>query len=248
MIRLLQSELVKMWTTRSTKLVIAAAVLLPLVVHLLVVTFAFSSGRMNDSVVFMVASSAPLVSLLLGVLGVLCSTQEYSQGTIRITLVATPHRFQVFVAKVMTMVSISIAAVTALILGVMVPAPFILNARGINFELIGNDARGIPSFFLLAGLMSVLGLSLGLIFRSAPGAISSILIWPTIVEGLIIGGLSAAINKDLFRWAPIQNGFELISKSTNADQNSWPVALVYFGSFVLVFVVLGAALFQRRDA
>ena len=227
MIGVLKSELFKLRTTRATKIVVICSVVLPAIIFSLTSMFAFSNGEVGDSLASMVGNFAPLTGLLLGVVGVLCSTQEYSQGTIRITLVATPNRLKVFVAKLLTTLVVSIAS-----------------------ALIGSDIRVLFSAVILSAFLSILGLSLGLIFKSSPGAISALLLWPTILEGMVFGLLSLAFkDSNLFKFAPIQgNGFKLVSTFFNSDENSWLTSLTYFSAFVSVFVVVGAVLFSRRDA
>lgn len=248
MLRTFKSELFKMSTTRANKVLVGFAVLLPIVVYVLTLIYAFDGGVMESSAIVSIASSAPLVALLLGVVGVMCATQEYSQGTIRITLVATPNRQRVYVAKLLTTVAVA-AISTAVLVGVsLLATSIVLNIRGVQFSLIGEDVRVFLSFFLLTTLVSVFGLSLGLMFKSGPGAISAVLLWPTIAEGMVFGLLSAATNKNFFRWAPIQNGFQLVSDSRMDDTNSWTVSLLFFCGFIAIFVALGTVLFSRRDA
>jgi hypothetical protein len=104
------------------------------------------------------------------------------------------------------------------------------------------------STVILSAFLSILGLSLGLIFKSSPGAISALLLWPTILEGMVFGLLSLAFDKNLMKFAPVQgNGFRLIAQYTD-ESNSWLVSLTYFSAFVAVFAVLGTVLFSRRDA
>jgi hypothetical protein len=218
------------------------------IIYILTLFFAFNEGAMGSPAIVNIASGAPLVALLLGVVGVMCATQEYSQGTIRITLVATPHRSRVYVAKLLTTLFISVISTTMLLVISLLATPLILNSRGVKFELIGNDARVVASFFLMTVVVSLFGYSLGLIFKSGPGAISSVLLWPTIAEGMVFGLLSVVTDKNVFRWAPIQNGFQLVSEFQMEDSNLWSVSLLLFGGFVAVFVVAGATLFIKRDA
>jgi hypothetical protein len=243
-----RSELFKMTTTRATKILLGFAVLVPVIIYILTLFFAFNEGVMGSPAIVNIASGAPLVALLLGVVGVMCATQEYSQGTIRITLVATPNRSRVYVAKLLTTLFISVISTTMLLVISLLATPLILSSRGVRFELIGNDARVVASFLLMTTIVSVFGFSLGLIFKSGPGAISSVLLWPTIAEGMVFGLLSVATQKNVFRWAPIQNGFQLVSEFQNIDNNSWSISLLLFGVFVAVFVVAGASLFMKRDA
>lgn len=249
MIGVLKSELFKLRTTRATKIVVICSVVLPALIFSLTSMFAFSNGEVGDSLASMVGNFAPLTGLLLGVVGVLCSTQEYSQGTIRITLVATPNRLKVFVAKLLTTLVVSIASALLMLLLCLLPSQVILSTRNVTFELIGSDLRVLFSAVILSAFLSILGLSLGLIFKSSPGAISALLLWPTILEGMVFGLLSVAFDNNMMKFAPVQgNGFRLIATYVGTDENTWLVSLTYFSAFVAVFAVLGAVLFTRRDA
>jgi len=249
MIGVLKSELFKLRTTRATKIVVICSVVLPAIIFSLTSMFAFSNGEVGDSLASMVGNFAPLTGLLLGVVGVLCSTQEYSQGTIRITLVATPNRLKVFVAKLLTTLVVSIASALLMLLLCLLSSQVILSTRNVTFELIGSDIRVLFSAVILSAFLSILGLSLGLIFKSSPGAISALLLWPTILEGMVFGLLSVAFDNNMMKFAPVQgNGFRLIATYVGTDENTWLVSLTNFSAFVAVFAVLGAVLFTRRDA
>jgi heme/copper-type cytochrome/quinol oxidase subunit 4 len=65
---------------------------------------------------------------------------------------------------------------------------------------------------------------------------------------MVFGLLSVATQKNVFRWAPIQNGFQLVSEFTMEDNNSWNISLLLFVAFVAIFAVVGASLFMKRDA
>ena len=249
MIGVLKSELFKLRTTRATKIVALCAVGLPAIIFGLTSLFAFTNGEVGDSLTSMVGNFAPLTGLLLGVVGVLCSTQEYSQGTIRITLVATPNRVKVFVAKLLTTLVVSVASASLMLLLCVVPSALILSFRDVEFVSIGSDTRVLFSSVILSAFLAILGLSLGLIFKSSPGAISALLLWPTIVEAMVFALLSVAFDNNMLKFAPMNgNGFRLIATYTNTEENTWLVSLTYFSAFVAVFAVLGAVLFTRRDA
>lgn len=245
----LRSELFKLRTTRATKVVVLSAVILPSIIVVLTAVFGFDNDQGNQTLLAFAAGSTPLVGLLMGVVGVLCSTQEYSQGTIRITLVATPQRWKVLVAKVVTVLITAVAATAALLVLSIIPSQIILNSRDIAFETVGADVRILFSMFILTIWLAQLGLFLGLIFKSSPGAISALLLWPTIIEGLIFALLSLAFEGNIMRFAPVQgNGFSLVIVGRAANENSWLLSLGYFTAFVTIFVVLGSLLFSRRDA
>jgi hypothetical protein len=227
---------------------VLCSIALPAIIFILTSMFAFSNGEVGDSLASMVGNFAPLTGLLLGVVGVLCSTQEYSQGTIRITLVATPNRQKVFIAKFVTTLVVSAASSILMLLLCLVPSQLILSSRNTDFVTIGSDVRILFSTVILSAFLSILGLSLGLIFKSSPGAISALLLWPTILEGMVFGLLSVAFDRNMMKFAPVQgNGFRLIARYAD-ESNSWLVSLAVFSAFVAVFAVLGAVFFSRRDA
>lgn len=249
MIGALRSELFKLRTTRATKIVVLSAVFLPSLITVLTAVFGFNSVSPEESLISFVGGSAALVGLLMGVVGVLCSTQEYSQGTIRITLVAIPQRVKVLLAKVLTVFITSALATAVLVALSVVPSQFILNSRDIKIETIGTDIRVLLSIFIVTVFLAELGLFLGLLFKSSPGAISALLLWPTIIEGLIFALLSLAFEGNILRFAPIQgNGFSLVNHARDIDENSWLLSLGYFSAFIAIFVVLGSIFFARRDA
>jgi ABC-type multidrug transport system permease subunit len=164
-------------------------------------------------------------------------------------LVATPQRYKVLLAKLFTVIIVSIGATASVVLLSIIPSSFILNSREIDIEIMGPDARIILSMFIIITIMSLLGLFLGLLFKSSPGAISALLLWPTIIEGLIFALLSLAFEGNLLRFAPVQgNGFSLTNEFRSPDDNSWLLSLGYFSAFVAVFVILGTIFFSRRDA
>jgi hypothetical protein len=238
-----------MRTTRATKLVLATAIILPSIIFVLTSLFGFSNGNSSSSLAALVGGSSVLVGLMMGVVGVLCSTQEYSQGTIRITLVATPQRYKVLLAKLFTVIIVSVGATTSLIALSIIPSRFILESRDIDIDIIGPNVRIIFSMFIVITMLSLLGLFLGLLFKSSPGAISALLLWPTIIEGLIFALLSLAFEGNLLRFAPVQgNGFSLVNEFRYPEDNSWLLSLGYFSAFVAVFAILGTVFFSRRDA
>lgn len=244
-----RSELFKLRTTRATKVVWLSAVILPSIIFVLTAIFGFNNDFVDRTLIWYLGSaSSALVGLLMGVVGVLCSTQEYSQGTIRITLVATPSRSHVIVAKFLTVLWMTILGTAALITLSLVPAIAIMNARDLSFSVLGSDIRILFSMFLLTIGLGQLGLFLGIIFKSSPGALSALLLWPTIIEALIFGLLSLIFDDARLRFAPIQgNGFSLVADRYPED-NSWAMSLGYFYGFIAIFVMLGVIVFRRRDA
>ncbi|HEY1915433.1 MAG TPA: hypothetical protein VGH27_07640 [Streptosporangiaceae bacterium] len=131
--------------------------------------------------------------LLAGVLGVLAMTSEYSSGTIRATLAATPGRPRLLAAKAAVFGALALAAgeVAAFVAffasGATLP-------HGIAAPALGQP--GVLRAVLLSGtsfcLIGLLGLGLGAIIRHSPAAIG-VLVGGVYVVASVIGGVTHSV-------------------------------------------------------
>ena len=85
MIALIRSEWIKLRTVRSNITMSCFAVALPLLITLLTTAFIGIDSVDDQTVSAVLSGSGSLSVLLFGIIGVLAITQEYSQGTIRLT-------------------------------------------------------------------------------------------------------------------------------------------------------------------
>jgi len=132
MIATVRSEWIKLRSVRSNLVMAVAAVILPLAITLLSVSFMGADNIDSETLSSFIANTGSLAVLLVGVVGVLCITQEYSQGTIRLTLAATPSRSRVYLAKLIVAALFG-AALIAVIIAVAVGAgSAILEARDVS--------------------------------------------------------------------------------------------------------------------
>jgi ABC-2 type transport system permease protein len=129
-----------------------------------------------------------LGQLVIGALGVLAMTSEYSTGLIRTTLAAVPHRSMLLMAKA-TIVG-GIAAVSGVALS--------LTSFLVGQVLLGPDlaaslgdpgvARVVVGAGVFVGVVAVVGLAVGAVVRHTAGAIVALvgvtLVLPTIVDAL----------------------------------------------------------------
>ena len=131
--------------------------------------------------------------LLVGVLGVLVMTSEYSSGTIRATLAAIPRRPLVLAAKAAVFGAVTLAAgeVAAFVSffagGATLP-------HGIPAPAL--DQPGVLRAVLLSGasfcLIGLLGLGLGAIIRHSPAAIG-VLVGGVYVLAQVIGAVAHSV-------------------------------------------------------
>jgi ABC-2 type transport system permease protein len=172
MTRLVQAELLKLWTTRTARVLLALATAGTAALVTLVLVFAGRPGQptLGDDALgqLVLAPNGPLTlaALLLGVLGM---AGEFRHGTATSTFLVTPVRGRVVAAK--------LAAAT----------------------VAGLAARA-GGLVAAVALYAVLGTGLGALFRNQFAAVVvGVLWWQGGVEDLLVGVLR---RPGLGRWLP----------------------------------------------
>jgi len=147
-----------------------------------------------------------VAQLVFGVLGVLVMTSEYSSGTIRITLAATPQRRLVLLAKVTTfsaliaVVSLLSCFVTFFICqAILAPkgAGLSIGQTGVALAVVGGAVH-----LVLVGMIAV---GLGAAMRRTAGAVAVLFTVLLIVPGLV-SLLPSPWNNDITRYLPNSAG------------------------------------------
>jgi len=142
-----------------------------------------------------------LAVLFAALLGALSITSEYRHGTIRPTLLITPRRDRVIVAKAATSMLLGAGfglVGCALAAGVGTAA---LRARGIDVQVSGGDyALLVFGGAAAAALAAAIGVGLGAIVRNQVPTLIGICAWLLFVEGLLIGDVADI--SDVGRFAP----------------------------------------------
>jgi len=123
--------------------------------------------------------------LAVGVFGVLAMTGEYSTGSIRTTLIATPQRRSILGAKAIvagaaTMVVGTVSSFLAFFVG-----QAILTSKGLEAHL-GDPgaARSVIGAALYLTVLVLISLGLGTLLRSAAGAIATVVALVFVLPGL----------------------------------------------------------------
>jgi len=249
MISLIRSEWLKLRTVRSNITMACFAVILPLAITLLTTAF-FNVRDVDDRVVSSVLlGSGSLSVLLFGIIGVLAITQEYSQGTIRLTLAANPRRTRVYVAKAIVLAILSGGLTAFIILVGNFAGEAILDSRGAVGKL-SNDKMGQAylGMIALSILVSLLGMAIGTLTRNPPSAVAVLVLWPLLLESLIGGLLSVVIDSIGFEWMPFQTGMSALQlEDSDMDFGRWG-SVGYFGLWILGFTLFAHTVFKRRDA
>jgi ABC-2 type transport system permease protein len=249
MIALIRSEWLKLRTVRSNITMACFAVVLPLAITLLTTAFIGIDSVDDRTVSAVLLGSGSLSVLLFGIIGVLAITQEYSQGTIRLTLAANPRRTRVFVAKGIVLAILSGGLTAFIILVGNTAGEAILDSRGAVGKL-SNDKMGQAylAMIVLSIVVSLLGMAIGTLTRNPPSAVTVLILWPLLLESLIGGLLSVAISDEIFKWMPFQTGMNALRlEDSDMDFGRW-ASVGYFSLWILGLSLFAHTVFKRRDA
>lgn len=235
--RLIASELIKLRTTRTVYLMLLGLVALA---GLTVIdpdrpAAAFAQPFHEQMFVFFTTMLARIMILVVGIRAI---TDEFRHGTMAPTLLVSPNRTRLLLAKV-----IAVAGVGALFglvaWGVMVGAASAIAALdGVSLRLGADATRSLIGSVAAGAGWAALGVGVGAIIRSQVAAIVSGFLWLMILEDNVRGWLG-----DFEPYLPGQAGFSLALAPT--PRALWVGALTMAG-YVAVGI-WGGALTMTRD-
>jgi ABC-2 type transport system permease protein len=263
MIDALRFEWTRIRTLRSTYWLIGLAVLLSAVVALIIaVATRNDPDRLNVVTVGNILTGGgsfalPFIPIFVAIIGVFATGHEYRHGTIQPTLTAIPQRSTLLTAKI---VLVALAAIFAVMLSVAINYVIGLLFWG-EAPSIGADPlnQALPGYVVYAVLYTVLGLALGLLFRGVPTALVILLVFPLVVEILIVS-LSNVPALDwlvpVVRFLPFTAGGLMLAMETpdfgpgapDYDFFSRWASGGIFAIFVALILGLAWVLFQKKDA
>lgn len=172
---LLRSEWTKLWSLRSTWIVLLCAVVFSAGLGALIASSVPSDqafGGADAALEFSMAGIS-LASVFVAVLGILTVTGEYTTGSIRSTMSAAPKRLSVLWAKAAVY-----GAVVAILFGVMVFLTFfmtqaIFSGTDLGGVSLADDGvfRALLGYTAMIVYLALLGLGIGSILRNSAGSI-----------------------------------------------------------------------------
>ena len=249
MLGLCRSEFLKLRSVRSNLMMALAAAGLPIAGTVLVSIFISIENVEATTIPRMIGSSGNVSMLIIGILGVLCMTQEYSQSTIRLTLAATPNRYSVYLAKLLVVFVTMAVLMTSVILVCIAAGNAILSARGYTGDTTHPNAQAAYLALVAVSVMiGLLGVGLGAITRNPPSAIAIILLWPLLVEILIGNIVASVFSRNILDWLPFGAAIQTTFLEVDDLKFGRLGSLGYFGLWVIAVVVIGQIVLRRRDA
>ena len=247
MTRLVRAELLKLWTTRTARVLLALAAAGTAALTVVVLTFAGRPGQpaLGDDALrqLVLAPNGPLTLAAL-VLGILGMAGELRHGTATPTFLVTPARGRVVAAKLVAAALSGLAmALVAATVVLAIALPW-LPAKGVHATVAdsGLGAR-VAGLAAAVALSAVLGAGLGALLRNQFAAvIVGLLWWQGGIEELVVGLLR---RPGLERWLPDGAALALAAPG-DGTLPMWAGGLV-FAAYGLALALLGGRLVARRD-
>lgn len=189
-----------------------------------------------------------VAQLVVAVLGVMVISAEYTTGMIRSTLQAQPRRLTVLGAKILVF-----AALMFVVGEVLSFAGFFLGRQLIAGHIpvnLGDPGvtRAVVGAGLYVGVLGLFSLAFGAILRHTAGAITTVLGLILIVSNLT-GLLPDSWGHHINAYMPTNAGQLILQAQQTPDDllSPWQ-GLGVFALWTVLFLVIAAVLFKRRDA
>jgi ABC-2 type transport system permease protein len=189
--------------------------------------------------------------LIMGVLGVLVITAEYSTGMIRTTLTTLPRRGTIVAAKAI------VFAVVAFVTGLITSfASFFLGQALMSSHHISTTIgqphvlRAVIGGALFLTACGLLAFGIGLLLRHTAGAISTV-VGLLFVLTILINFLPHSWQNDVDKWVPAMAGTRIWNTVPSHDGPPmfapWTGFAVFCG-YAAIALIAGLVLFRKRDA
>lgn len=246
MINLYKAEILKIFTVRSTYILIGLAILLEIFVGFLIGYHATGADLHNTQYLSTQISDAiAVVTIFSTIIAILLMSNEYRYNTIMYTLTYSNSRSKILIAKIGAIASFAviysivtaILAVLLIYLGINVHHLTLVHQTFYYWDIIWRVV-----FYCCASML--FGLLWVLYFRSIVAAIVIMFLIPSTVEPLI--GLLIKDNKIYLPYTALG---QVLTKAPNGvKQLSFENAAIVSLIYICTGFAIGWTLFLRRDA
>jgi ABC-type transport system involved in multi-copper enzyme maturation permease subunit len=254
-LRVIRSEWTKLWSLRSTRWSLLAAVVSMAGLGPLVATFQmnrWNSMSLADRLHFNAINTAVggwhFAQLAIAVLGVLVISGEYSTGQIRSSFMAVPKRLPVFWAKAGTFAVVAfVLTLIAAFVGFF-GAQAILTQHHVQTTLSHAPAlRAVIGAALYLAVLGVFCTGLGALVRNTAGGIALFVGLLFVLPG-VVAILPTSMQNAINPYLPLNAGTAILSGTREAHTlAAWPGFAVFCG-YTAIVVIAAAVLMKRRDA
>ena len=250
--RVIRSEWIKLRSVRSTVVTLGLTACVVIATGVLVSMLSNGAAIAADGeVVYDPAGNslfgATLAQLVLGVVGALVITSEYSTGLMRTTLTAVPRRLPVLWAKVIVVAAAAFATMVASLSVAFFVGQAVYSGGGQSASLSDPGVlRAVLAAALFPTAIAVMGVAFGALMRhtaTAIGILFAILfVVPVLFETL--GGVWG----DASEYLPGEAGQAMITVVEDSGQMSPGAGLLVLIGWIGVLLAGATITLKRRDA
>jgi hypothetical protein len=255
-LRVLRSEWTKLWSLRSTRWSLLAALLSMGALGPIIAAVQMSRwSQMRPEERFTLDSinigvgGWHLAQLAIGVLGVLVISGEYTTGMIRSSLMAVPRRLPVLWAKLVVFAVVSFVLMFAASLVSFVIVQAIVKQHHVQHSLSSPGAmRTVVGAALFLTVLSILCVALGALLRNTAGGIAAFVFLLFVLPG-ISAILPSSVNDAVSPYLPLSAGTAIASHHFDSPHHLAPWAgFGLFCAYAAAAVIAAGVLMLRRDA
>lgn len=250
----LASEWSKLATLRASQIILAAGFLLSIATTAI---GCIALGMTQDD---WSPDFSPVTTTMIGVafgvmvytvFGVMAVSREYANGTIRLTLTATPGRGRVFFAKLLITVGTLAIAGLASTISMFFVGQLLLASYGMPTASLADPdaARMVLGLGVAMPFFPVIGFAFGALLRSTAGGITTALglLWLPQIFGQLV---SDSFQENVLAFLP-SNGVDTMTSGHIQHSPAFPdpaVGAVVAATWLAVIVGAAYLAFMRRDA
>ncbi len=255
-LRVVRSEWTKLWSLRSTRWTLLAAVMAMAGLGPLAASLQMSrwsqlrlAERLRFDSVNTGVAGYHLAQLAIGVLGVLVISGEYSTGMIRASLMAVPRRLPVLWGKIIVFAAVTFVLMLAATLVSFPIVQSIVAQRHLQHSLSSPGA--LRTVFGAALFMTVLGImcvGLGGLVRNTAGGIATFVFLLYVLPG-ISAILPSSVDNTISPYFPLNAGTTVASHTFDNSNHLGPWAgFALFCGYAALAVGGAAVVLLRHDA
>lgn len=188
---------------------------------------------------FLVATN---LSLFAVVVGVRSFTDEFRHGTVIYSLLSTPSRTRLVLAKAV-IAAAGAAALAAVAQAVMLLILAVLSAgAGASLSLDRSDAAALAGLTLACAGWAAIGVGVGAVVRHQVAAVVGAVLWVLVVENL-----GASFLREAGRFLPGQAALAVAQAAVSPDMLPVTAAAVLLTGYVAAALALAGMQLQRAD-
>jgi ABC-2 type transport system permease protein len=263
MIRVIRAELYKLRTTPGPWVVLIVTLVLTAlgIITSFVITVGnkseFTAPMLTHQLRDLLGAGYGAGTILAPVAGVLCITTEYRHKVMTTTLLVTPRREVVLVAKAVASAIWGLfLAVAGLVLVAAMGIPLLVTQGGSVTALLHQVGPVVPGLLGAYVLMAIFGLGIGTLLRNQVAAVILTIIFVIVLEPIIVALVHSLAHVDL-NWLPSRSAAALaggLTKATGGGDNggAGPLLSWWLGGLALFAWGVGTAVIGyfttfRRD-